>query len=202
VKFKKITIPDCLWHYLLKRCFDIFLVIVILILSVLPCILIVIAIKLSSRGSIFYYSERVGKDNIIFRMPKFRSMKVGTPKVATHLLINARDHLTPIGSFLRKTSLDELPQLWSILIGDMSLVGPRPALFNQFDLISLRTQYGVDKLIPGLTGWAQINGRDDASIEEKVRLDVYYLRNISLKLDLKILFQTVYYTIRQHGITH
>jgi O-antigen biosynthesis protein WbqP len=129
-------------------------------------------------------------------------MKVGTPKVATHLLINARDHLTPIGSFLRKTSLDELPQLWSILIGDMSLVGPRPALFNQFDLISLRTQYGVDKLIPGLTGWAQINGRDDASIEEKVRLDVYYLRNISLKLDLKILFQTVYYTIRQHGITH
>lgn len=202
MKFKKITIPDFLWHNLLKRCFDIFLVIVILILSVLPCILIAIAIKLSSRGSIFYCSERVGKDNIIFRMPKFRSMKVGTPKVATHLLINARDHLTPIGSFLRKTSLDELPQLWSILIGDMSLVGPRPALFNQFDLISLRTQYGVDKLIPGLTGWAQINGRDDASIEEKVRLDVYYLRNISLKLDLKILFQTVYYTIRQHGIIH
>ena len=160
------------------------------------------AIKITSQGSILYWSERVGKDNTIFDMPKFRTMKIGTPKVATHLLGNPSDHLTIIGSFLRKTSLDELPQLWSILIGDMSLVGPRPALFNQYDLIELRTQFGVDKLTPGLTGWAQINGRDNISIREKVQFDVYYLTNISWSLDLKIILLTIYYAIRRVNVSH
>ena len=171
-------------------------------MSLVPSLLIAVAIKITSQGSILYWSERVGKGNIIFYMPKFRSMKIGTPKVATHLLDNASDHLTIIGYFLRKTSLDEIPQLWSILIGDMSIVGPRPALFNQYDLVELRTQYGVDKLTPGLTGWAQINGRDSISIMEKVQLDVYYLKNISWKLDLKIILLTIYYAIRQVGISH
>lgn len=168
----------------------------------MPSLLIAAAIKITSKGGIIYWSERVGKDNTIFYMPKFRSMKIGTPKVATHLLANSSDHLTVIGSFLRKTSLDELPQLWSILIGDMSFVGPRPALFNQYDLVALRTQHGVDKLMPGLTGWAQINGRDSIGIQEKVQLDVYYLKNICWKLDLKITLLTIYYAIGQVGISH
>lgn len=189
-------------YFFFKRTFDILFSSIFFIVALAPCLLIAAAIKITSNGSILYWSERVGRDNIIFYMPKFRSMKIGTPKVATHLLDNASDHLTVIGSFLRKTSLDEMPQLWSILIGDMSIVGPRPALFNQYDLVELRTQYGVDKLMPGLTGWAQINGRDSISIMEKVQLDIYYLKNIGWKLDLKIILLTICYAIRQVGISH
>jgi O-antigen biosynthesis protein WbqP len=185
-----------------KRTFDILLSSIFFIAAFVPSLLIAAAIKLTSQGPILYWSERVGKDNTIFYMPKFRSMKIGAPKVATHLLDNASDHLTVIGSFLRKTSLDEIPQLWSILIGDMSIVGPRPALFNQYDLVELRTQYGVDQLTPGLTGWAQINGRDSISIKEKVQLDVYYLKNIGWKLDIKIILLTIIYAIGQVGISH
>lgn len=186
----------------MKRVIDISLVCLAFPLVALPATITCFFIKLTSRGPVLYWSQRVGKENVIFYMPKFRSMKVGTPKVATHLLGNPSEYLTAIGSFLRKTSLDEIPQLWSILIGDMSFVGPRPALFNQFDLVELRTQYGVDKLTPGLTGWAQINGRDYISIEEKVRLDVYYLKNIGWRLDLKIILLTIYYAIGQVGISH
>lgn len=186
----------------LKRIFDVLFSAIFIIATFAPSLLIAIAIKITSQGSILYWSERVGKDNAIFDMPKFRTMKIGTPKVATHLLGNPSDHLTIIGSFLRKTSLDELPQLWSILIGDMSLVGPRPALFNQYDLIELRTQFGVDKLTPGLTGWAQINGRDSISIREKVQFDVYYLKNISWILDLKIILLTIYYAIGRVNVSH
>jgi O-antigen biosynthesis protein WbqP len=185
-----------------KRIGDVFLSLALLAILAIPCILISAAIRVTSGGPIIYWSERVGKDNEIFYMPKFRSMKIGTPKVATHLLNNASNHLTLIGSFLRKTSLDEIPQLWSILIGDMSLVGPRPALFNQHDLVELRTLHGVDKLTPGLTGWAQINGRDNVSIEEKVRLDTYYLKNIGWRLDLKIILLTIYYSVGRVGISH
>ncbi|MBU3635558.1 sugar transferase [Polynucleobacter sp. es-GGE-1] len=186
----------------LKRICDVLFSAIFIVATFAPSLLIAVAIKITSRGSILYWSERVGKDNVIFDMPKFRSMKIDTPKVATHLLDNPTDYLTAIGSFLRKTSLDELPQLWSILIGDMSLVGPRPALFNQYDLIELRTQFGVDKLTPGLTGWAQINGRDNISIREKVQFDVYYLTNISWSLDLKIILLTIYYAIRRVNVSH
>lgn len=186
----------------MKRFFDVLLSVIILSIVFLPILVVGLAIKFTSRGPILYWSERVGKNNVIFYMPKLRSMKIGTPKVASHLLDNASDHLTVIGSFLRKTSLDEMPQLWSILIGDMSFVGPRPALFNQYDLVALRTQHGVDKLMPGLTGWAQINGRDSIGIHEKVQLDLYYLKNIGWRLDLKIILLTIYYAIRQVGISH
>jgi O-antigen biosynthesis protein WbqP len=189
-------------YLLLKRIFDVFFSAIFSIVALVPSLLIALAVKITSQGSILYWSERVGKDNTIFYMPKFRSMNIGAPKVATHLLDNATDYLTPIGSFLRKTSLDELPQLWSILIGDMSLVGPRPALFNQYDLVELRTRYGVDKVTPGLTGWAQINGRDFIGIQEKVQLDVYYLKNIGWRLDLKIILLTFYYAISQIGVSH
>ncbi len=163
---------------------------------------IVIATKLTSIGPILYWSSRVGRNNELFKMPKFRTMRVGTPAVATHLLEDPGQHLTPIGSFLRKTSLDELPQLWSILKGDMSFVGPRPALFNQDDLIALRTQYGVHKLVPGLTGWAQINGRDELPIPEKVALDVEYLHHRSFWFDMKILVLTVIKVIKRDNVTH
>lgn len=149
-----------------------------------------------------YWSDRVGQGNRIFKMPKFRSMRLDTPAVATHLLSNPDAYLTPIGSFLRKTSLDELPQLWSILKGDMSFVGPRPALFNQDDLISLRTQYGVHELVPGLTGWAQVNGRDELPIPEKVKMDVEYLQRQSSLFDLKILWLTFLKVIRSEGVAH
>ena len=165
-------------------------------------ILVALAVRCTSRGPVLYWSNRVGRNNQLFRMPKFRSMRVGTPAVATHLLTNPESHLTPIGSFLRKSSLDELPQLWSIVVGDMSFVGPRPALFNQDDLIALRTQHGVDRLMPGLTGWAQINGRDELPIPQKVALDVEYLRRQSLGFDLKILFLTFWKVIMRSGITH
>lgn len=163
---------------------------------------VALLVRLTSRGPVLYWSDRVGKDNIIFRMPKFRSMLVGTPAVATHLLQDPDVHLTPIGSFLRRSSLDELPQLWSILKGDMSFVGPRPALFNQDDLIALRTQHGVHALVPGLTGWAQINGRDELPIPEKVRLDVEYLERRSLGFDLRILWLTFVKVLKQDGVSH
>ncbi|MDF1577060.1 MAG: sugar transferase, partial [Desulfobulbales bacterium] len=159
-------------------------------------------VKLTSVGPVLYWSDRVGRDNRIFRMPKFRSMRVGTPAVATHLLADPAAHLTPIGSFLRRSSLDELPQLWSIFRGDMSFVGPRPALFNQEDLIALRTRYGVDQLLPGLTGWAQINGRDELPIPEKVKLDAEYLHRRSLRFDLRILWRTFLKIAAREGVSH
>jgi len=186
----------------MKRFLDlIFVVVAIIILSV-PFLFICLAIRLTSEGSSIYWSDRVGRDNIIFRMPKFRSMRVGTPAVATHLLKDPERYLTPIGSFLRKSSLDELPQLWSILRGDMSFVGPRPALFNQDDLIKLRTDNGVNKLLPGITGWAQVNGRDELSISEKVELDVEYMNRQSFWFDMKILWMTFLNVIKRYGISH
>ena len=165
-------------------------------------ILVALLVKLSSKGRALYWSDRVGRRNSIFRMPKFRTMQVGTPIVATHLLSDSGQYLTPVGSFLRKSSLDELPQLWSILVGDMSFVGPRPALFNQDDLITLRTQYGVDKLVPGLTGWAQVNGRDELSIPIKVQYEVEYLQNQSFWFDMKILGLTFLKVVRRAGVSH
>lgn len=186
----------------LKRLFDIALA-NLLTLLLLPVLLVVaLLIAATSPGPILYWSPRVGRFNRIFQMPKFRTMRIETPSVATHLLENPAQYLTPIGGFLRKTSLDELPQLWSIFKGDMSFVGPRPALFNQEDLISLRTQAGVDKLIPGLTGWAQINGRDELSISEKVKLDTEYLKRQSLGFDLYILVLTFKKALRGDGVTH
>jgi O-antigen biosynthesis protein WbqP len=159
-------------------------------------------VKLSSPGPVLYWSDRVGRRNRIFRMPKFRSMRVDTPAVATHLLANPGAYLTPIGSFLRKSSLDELPQLWSILKGDMSFVGPRPALFNQDDLVALRTACGVHELAPGLTGWAQVNGRDELPIPEKVRLDAEYMQRRSFAFDLRILWLTFVKVLRREGVSH
>lgn len=186
----------------MKRTFDLLLALVLGFVLILPIALVALAVKLTSKGPVLYWSDRVGCHNKIFRMPKFRSMRVGTPAVATHLLRDPTSHLTPIGSFLRKSSLDELPQLWSIAVGDMSFVGPRPALFNQYDLIELRTLYGVDKLVPGLTGWAQVNGRDDLPIPDKVRLDAEYLRNLSLTFDIKIMWMTFLKVIQRDGVSH
>ena len=186
----------------MKRAFDLVLAVMAAAVLAIPVLLVALAVRLTSPGPALYWSDRVGRGNRIFKMPKFRSMRVGTPAVATHLLANPQAHLTPIGSFLRKSSLDELPQLWSILVGDMSFVGPRPALFNQHDLIALRTQSGVHELVPGLTGWAQINGRDELPIPAKVRLDVEYLQRQSLGFDLWILWQTFVKVLRRDGITH
>ena len=186
----------------MKRIVDLLLVAVAGLLLLVPLLLVALLVRLTSSGPVLYWSDRVGRNNKIFRMPKFRSMKVGTPAVATHLLDNPAPYLTPIGSFLRKSSLDELPQLWSILKGDMSFVGPRPALFNQADLIALRTRHGVHELLPGLTGWAQVNGRDELPIPQKVALDVAYLQSRSLRLDIKILFLTVLKVARRDNITH
>lgn len=187
---------------MLKRILDLFLALIAGLFLLLPLLAVAIAVKLTSRGPVVYWSDRVGRQNTIFKMPKFRSMLVDTPAVATHLLTNPDQYLTPIGSFLRKSSLDELPQLWSILIGDMSFVGPRPALFNQHDLIALRTEKQVHTLVPGLTGWAQIHGRDELPIPAKVELDAYYLRHHSIRLDIRILFQTFFKVLRRDGITH
>jgi O-antigen biosynthesis protein WbqP len=159
-------------------------------------------VKLTSKGPVFYWSDRVGINNTIFRMPKFRTMRIETPAVATHLLENPDEYLTPIGIFLRKFSLDELPQLWSVMKGYMSLVGPRPALYNQDDLIALRTEKGIHKIIPGITGWAQINGRDDLPIPIKVGYDEYYLKNGSFSFDIKILFLTLFTTAKSEGVQH
>ena len=184
----------------MKRIFDIILAATLLWLMAIPLACIALAVRLSSRGPILYWSDRVGRDNRIFRMPKFRSMYVDTPEVATHLLRDAARWLTPVGRFLRTTSLDELPQLWSILIGDMSFVGPRPALHNQHDLIALRTLAGVHRLTPGLTGRAQINGRDELAIPAKVELDRQYLQDRSLSGDLKILALTVWKAFTCQGV--
>jgi len=186
----------------MKRAFDVLLGCLAALILLLPVLLVATAVRLTSRGPALYWSDRVGRDNVIFKMPKFRSMQVGTPAVATHLLADVRSHLTPIGSFLRKSSLDELPQLWSILVGDMSFVGPRPALFNQQDLIALRTEHGVHTLVPGLTGWAQVNGRDELSIPEKVKLDVSYMHHKSLWFDLRILWLTFVKVLRRDGVSH
>ena len=186
----------------MKRLFDIVLSFVLIILLLLPMILIAIAVKASSQGRALYWSDRVGKDNIIFRMPKYRSMIFNTPAVATHLLQNPEHNLTSIGNFLRKYSIDELPQLWNIIKGEMSFVGPRPALFNQEDLINLRSTKGVDKLLPGLTGWAQINGRDELPIVDKVKMDEEYLEKKSFLFDLKILWLTFMKVIKRDGISH
>ena len=175
---------------MMKRLFDLCLALLMALLLVVPFLLVAVIVRLTSSGSILYWSDRIGRDNKIFKMPKFRTMRVDTPALATHLLENPKQFLTPLGSFLRQSSLDELPQLWSIFKGDMSFVGPRPALFNQHDLIELRTQYGVDKLLPGLTGWAQINGRDELPIPEKVKLDMEYMQNQSLFFDLKIILKS------------
>ena len=186
----------------MKRLFDLSVALVAALLLAIPIVLVALSVKLTSPGPALYWSDRVGRRNAIFKMPKFRSMRVGTPAVATHLLANPDAYLTPIGSFLRRSSLDELPQLWSILVGDMSLVGPRPALFNQDDLIALRTEKGVDQLVPGLTGWAQINGRDELAIPDKVTLDEFYLRNQSIWLDVKILWLTFIKVLRSDGVSH
>jgi O-antigen biosynthesis protein WbqP len=186
----------------MKQVFDLLLGVAILMLLVVPMLLIAIAVRLTSKGPALYWSDRVGNNNEIFKMPKFRSMLTGTPAVATHLLDNPGVYLSPIGSFLRSTSLDELPQLFSVLKGDMSFVGPRPALFNQGDLIALRTEKGVDKLLPGITGWAQVNGRDDLSIPDKVALDVEYLNRQSFWFDVKILWMTFLKVIKRDGVSH
>jgi O-antigen biosynthesis protein WbqP len=186
----------------MKRAFDITLSIIASVLLLLPMAVIAIVVLATSRGPVLYWSDRVGRKNQLFKMPKFRSMSIGTPAVATHLLENASAHLTPVGGFLRKSSLDELPQLWCILRGEMSFVGPRPALFNQADLIELRTRRGVHILKPGLTGWAQVNGRDELPISQKVLLDGYYLDSQSMWLDIKIIGLTALKVIRSDGIVH
>jgi O-antigen biosynthesis protein WbqP len=186
----------------MKRLLDLCLALLAVLFLILPFLLAAAAVRLTSTGPILYWSDRVGRYNNIFKMPKFRTMRVDTPAVATHLLPDPKQFLTLVGSFLRKSSLDELPQLWSIVRGDMSFVGPRPALFNQNDLIELRKQYGVDKLLPGLTGWAQINGRDELPIADKVKLDVDYMNNQSISFDIKIIFLTVLKVLRRDGIRH
>ena len=186
----------------MKRIFDLLLAIAATFILAIPVVLVAAAVRLTSAGPALYWSDRVGRHNKIFKMPKFRSMRTGTPAVATHLLADPGAYLTPIGSFLRKSSLDELPQLWSILAGDMSFVGPRPALFNQHDLIELRKQRGVHELVPGLTGWAQINGRDELPIPDKVKLDAEYLQRQSLGFDIRILWLTLVKVLRRDGVTH
>ena len=186
----------------MKRLLDLCLALLAGLIFALPFLLVAIMVKLTSAGSTLYWSDRVGRDNRLFKMPKFRTMQVDTPALATHLLPDAKQFLTPIGSFLRKSSLDELPQLWSIIKGDMSFVGPRPALFNQDDLIRLRTQYGIDKLVPGLTGWAQVNGRDELPIPDKVKLDLEYMNNQTWLLDLKIIVMTVLKVASRDGVQH
>jgi O-antigen biosynthesis protein WbqP len=187
---------------LAKRTTDLALAISLLPLLTLPMLLIALAVKFTSKGPVLYWSDRVGRDNKIFRMPKFRTMHLETPEVATHLLDNPEVCLTIIGFFLRKTSLDELPQIYNILKGDLSFVGPRPALHNQDDLVALRTELGVHALIPGLTGWAQVNGRDNLSITAKVKYDSEYLQKRTLFFDLKILGLTFLRVIRGDGVTH
>jgi O-antigen biosynthesis protein WbqP len=187
---------------MMKRLLDFCLGLLAIAIALIPLLCIALLVRITSPGSVLYWSNRVGRGNHIFKMPKFRSMRVDTPVAATHLLQSPSQWLTPIGSFLRRTSLDELPQLWSILRGDMSFVGPRPALFNQGDLIRLRTDAGVHELLPGLTGWAQVNGRDELSIPDKVKLDAEYLEKRSLGFDLWILWLTLLRVLRRDGVSH
>ena len=186
----------------MKRSSDLLFSTLAALVLLIPFFVVSVLTKLTSRGPVLYWSDRVGRNNRIFRMPKFRSMRIDTPVVATHLLTDPGNWLTPIGGFLRKSSLDELPQLWSILVGDMSIVGPRPALFNQDDLIDLRTSAGVHFLRPGLTGWAQVNGRDELPIPQKVELDVYYLQNRSFLMDPEIILKTIAKVLRADGVKH
>lgn len=186
----------------MKRLTDLVIVLAISPLIFIPALLVMIAVKLTSKGPALYWSDRVGKDNQIFQMPKFRSMKLDTPEVASHLLSNPKSAFTPIGHFIRKTSLDELPQILCVLKGDMSLVGPRPALFNQDDLIELRTALGVDRLIPGVTGWAQVNGRDELELAEKVKFDKDYLDRKSFVFDIRILWLTFLKVIKSESVSH
>ncbi len=186
----------------MKRLFDLVLGVFATIVLLVPIAVVAVLVRLTSPGPALYWSDRVGRHNKIFKMPKFRSMRVGTPAVATHLLADPKSVLTPIGSFIRKSSLDELPQLWSILVGDMSFVGPRPALFNQQDLIELRTQKGVHTLVPGLTGWAQVNGRDELPIPKKVALDAEYLQRRGFWFDIKILWLTFLKVVQRDGVSH
>lgn len=186
----------------MKRLFDIAASSMLLIVFVVPMALVALAVRLTSKGPVLHWSNRIGQQNRVFRMPKFRSMRTNAPQVATHLLSDPAAFLTPIGAFLRRSSLDELPQLFSVLCGDLSLVGPRPALFNQDDLISLRTKLGIHILVPGITGWAQVNGRDDLPIPEKVRLDCEYMRTQSFLLDLRILFMTIVKVVSSEGVSH
>jgi len=191
------------WVFItVKHFFDLILGVVVFVLLAAPMLLIVIIVRLTSKGSALYWSDRVGKNNKMFKMPKFRSMLIDTPAVATHLLDNPDSYLSPIGGFLRRTSLDELPQLFSVLKGDMSFVGPRPALFNQEDLITLRKEKGVDRLLPGITGWAQVNGRDELSIPDKAALDVEYLNRQSFWFDMKILWMTFLKVVKRDGVSH
>lgn len=185
-----------------KRLFDMALALLAGLVLLLPLLLTALMVRLTSRGPVLYWSERVGRSNHIFKMPKFRSMRLGTPVVATHLLDGPQAYLTPIGAFLRRSSLDELPQLWSILQGRMSFVGPRPALFNQHDLVALRTRHGVHELVPGLTGWAQINGRDDLPIPDKVAFDIEYLQRRSFWFDLKIIARTFVKVAKRESVSH
>jgi O-antigen biosynthesis protein WbqP len=187
---------------IVKRLFDLLVGLTAGLCLLLPLLLLAALVRATSRGPVLYWSDRVGRHNVLFKMPKFRTMKVNTPAVATHLLNNPDVYLTPVGSLLRKTSLDELPQLWSIIKGDMSFVGPRPALFNQHDLIALRTQLGVHELVPGLTGWAQVNGRDELAIPDKVQLDAEYVRRRTFWFDMKIIFLTFVKVIKQDSVTH
>jgi O-antigen biosynthesis protein WbqP len=186
----------------MKRVFDFILASLVSFLLLVPIVLVVLLVKFTSKGPALYWSDRVGKNNAIFKMPKFRSMKVDTPVVATHLLADPKSVLTPIGNFLRKSSLDELPQLWCILKSDMSFVGPRPALFNQDDLVALRAEQGVHQLVPGLTGWAQVNGRDELPIQQKVAFDVEYLKCQSIWFDVKILWLTFLKVLQLDGVSH
>ncbi len=187
---------------LIKRTFDVSIALMLGAVLLVPFVAIALTVKLTSSGPILYWSERVGRQNQIFKMPKFRSMRTDTPAVATHLLEKPDSWLSPVGSFLRRSSLDELPQLWSILKGDMSFVGPRPALFNQHDLIAMRAERGVHELVPGLTGWAQVNGRDELPILEKVKLDAEYLRRRSFLFDLRIMWMTALKVVARHGVSH
>ena len=186
----------------MKSVFDLAVGLFLFALLIIPMLLIAVAVLVTSFGPVLYWSNRVGQGNVIFKMPKFRTMQINTPVMATHKMTNPNEFLTPIGGFLRRNSLDELPQLFSILMGDMSFVGPRPALYNQDDLIALRAEYRVEGIVPGLTGWAQINGRDDLPIPEKVALDVEYMERQSFLFDLRILWMTFLKVIKRDGISH
>lgn len=185
-----------------KRAVDLVLAVTAAVFLLIPVIFLAALVKATSRGPVFYWSNRVGRYNRIFSMPKLRTMRIDTPVVATHLLADPNSFLTPVGSFLRKSSLDEIPQLWCILRGEMSVVGPRPALFNQHNLIEMRTEHGIHELRPGLTGWAQVNGRDELPLPEKVRLDLDYARRQSFQFDAKVILLTALKVIRRDGITH
>ncbi|MDD5242716.1 MAG: sugar transferase [Syntrophorhabdaceae bacterium] len=186
----------------MKRIFDLLAAIVILVIISIPLLIIALLVRLTSKGPVLHWSDRVGINNTIFRMPKFRTMRIETPPIATHLLDDPDKYLTPIGPLLRRFSLDEFPQLWSVLKGDMSLVGPRPALYNQYDLIELRTKKGIHMLVPGITGWAQVNGRDILTIPIKVEYDDYYLQHRSFLFDMKILYMTFLKVVKREGVTH